>query len=166
MVISREDLENKGWSEEEINQTLKIMKGFKSAHPPFLNKSMYWMVLLLMIIGNFVFSLMMIPLLLAIQNISLYFIIMLLGFSFGMMMSMAIQDIENVEKVHHIVFFSLVPIIGMVNFLLVVNVVNNNIVAELLGVHHSAALIGIVYLLSFMMPYFFMVFKEKWEGWI
>lgn len=165
MKVTRERLEQKGWSDEEINHALVVLqKAKENAHPHIhlLNRVVYWFALVLIIIGNVAFSLMILPLLLTVENISLYFIVVILAFSFGTMMSIVIRDIEHIDKKHHIVFFSVVPVIGIVNFFIVVNVANNNFVANVLQVHHSPVLVALLYLFSFVTPYFFMVFKRKW----
>jgi len=109
MKITRDSLTKKGWSEEEIEKTLKIMgeaKENKHKHIKKLDEVVYWIVLLFVMIGNFAFSTYLIPLLLLINSISLYLIIFLLAFAFGVIMSTIIKDIEDLEtKAPFLLFF-------------------------------------------------------------
>ncbi len=167
MHISRERLEQKGWTDDEIDKALSILKEAEErSHPRInlLNKSVYWFALVLMIIGTIAFSLMILPLLMTVNNAVLYFILVIFGFTFGMMMSVLVRDIESLEKFHHMMVFSVVPVVGIVNFLIVVSLANNNFVADTFQVHHSPLLLALLYLVSFITPYFFMVFKKKWTS--
>ncbi|MFH1770433.1 MAG: hypothetical protein ABH828_02650 [archaeon] len=166
MKISEESLSKKGWSKEEIKKTLRILeKAKKETHSKIkiLDKSVYWIALMLMIFGNFAFSTFMVPLLVTINNFSLYFIIVLLAASFGVIMSIVIKDIENLESKHHILLLSIIPITGIINFFIVVNMVNANPLALSLDTHHNPFLIGIVYLIGLFVPFTYLVFEEKWK---
>lgn len=165
MHITKERLQEKGWSQEEINHALETFSQAKeNRHPKIglLDTAVYWFGLLLMIIGTLAFSLMILPLLLTVNSIALYFIIIIFALTFGMMMSIAVRDIEIIERFHHVIVFSVVPIIGVINFFIVVNIANTSFIADALQVHHNPLILAMVYLASFVTPYFFMVFKRKW----
>ena len=140
MKITRERLVTKGWSDAEINKTLKILeKAKKNRHPHIvlLDKTVYWVALLLIIFGNFAFSTFLIPILVFFNNFSLYLIILLLSVSFGTIMSVVIKDIEDLQSHHHLALILLVPIIGIINFLIVVNKANFNPLADVLQNYHK-----------------------------
>lgn len=166
MKITRESLSAKGWAKEEIDKTIKILEKAKlKKHPTIqvLDKSVYWIALLLMIFGNFAFSTFMVPLLVTINHFSLYFIIILLAASFGVIMSIVIKDMEDLETKHHIILLSIIPITGIINFFIVVNLVNSNPLAVSLQIHQNPFLIGIVYLIGLLVPFVYLVFEEKWK---
>lgn len=165
MKITRDRLATKGWSDEEIDKTINLLEKAKEKRHPFiyfLDEAVYWIALILTIIGNFAFSLGLLPLLITINNFSLYLIILLLAASFSIIMGVVIKDIEELETKHHLAMLLIMPVVGIANFFIVVNIANNNVVAEALNTHHNPLLIGVVYLLSFLIPYIYMVFEEKW----
>ncbi|MBC8501043.1 MAG: hypothetical protein H8D38_04745 [DPANN group archaeon] len=166
MKITKERLATKGWADEEIDKTITILEKAKEKRHPrilLLDKTVYWIALLLVIFGNFAFSTFLIPILITFNNVSLYFIILLLAASFGIIMSVVIKDIEDLERKHHLAMLLIVPIIGLINFFIVVNITNNNPIADVLQYYHNPFLIGIVYLIGFMLPYSYLVFEEKWR---
>lgn len=166
MKITRERLEKKGWSDEEIEKALTIIQSAeekKHPHIKLLDKSIYWIGLLLIIFGNIAFSIFLMPLLVTIEGLSLYIIIILLAGTFGVLMSILIKDIENLEKHHHLALLFVVPIVGLINFGIVVNIANHDKIATLLEVHHNPFIIGLVYLAGFLLPYTYLVFEEKWQ---
>lgn len=166
MKVTRESLSAKGWTKEEINKTIEILKKAKlKKHPKIqvLDKSVYWIALLLMIFGNFAFSTFMVPLLVTINHFSLYLIIILLAASFGVIMSVVIKDMEDLKSKHHILLLSIIPITGLINFFIVVNLVNANPLAVSLNTHQNPFLIGIVYLVGLLVPFTYLVFEEKWK---
>jgi len=165
-MITRDKLIAKGWSKEEIDKTMDIMdRAKKHPHPHthYVNLSVYWIALVIIFIGNIAFSLLLLPLILTLNGMTLFFIILLLGFVFGILMSIIINDIENLERKHHLLIFFLFPIFALINFIIVVNIANKNIVAELTGLHQNPWIIGLIYIVSFMLPYIYLVFNEKWS---
>ncbi|MFH1589996.1 MAG: hypothetical protein ABIB43_05500 [archaeon] len=166
MKITRDRLAEKGWSEKEIEHAMNIFEKAekkKRQKSHLLDKSIYWIALVLMIFGTFAFSTFLIPILVTFQNVSLYFIILLLAASFGVLMSVVIKDIEDLEKHHHLLIFLIVPITAIINFLIVVNIANNNPLAHLLSTHHNPFVVGFVYLAGLLIPYTYLVFEEKWK---
>ena len=124
MKTTMEGLLKKGWSEEEIVQAFGIFERVKQkTHPKihFLNKIVYWFALFVIILGNVAFSVILIPLLLTFNNISLYIIILLLASCFGILMSIVIKDLENLETRHHLALYLIVPFVGLINFFIVVS---------------------------------------------
>ncbi|MBU1202132.1 MAG: hypothetical protein KJ583_05790 [Nanoarchaeota archaeon] len=166
MKITKERLTEKGWSEEEIDKTMAILHRAKhNIHPHtyLLNKSIYWIALVLIILGNFIFSIMLIPLILTLSTWPLYLIILLIALSFGVIMSVIIKDIEDLEAKHHLIILLVVPIIAIINFFIVVNVVNNDLLTKVLNHYHNPLIVGLVYLSGFMLSYSYLIFEEKWK---
>jgi len=164
MELTRKKLSMKGWSKEEIDKTIKILRKAKRRKHPLidlLDNTVYWIAFVLIIIGNFAFSTFLIPVLVTFNNLSLYLVVLLLAASFGILMSVVVKDIEGLQKGHHLAMLLIVPIVGIVNFFVVVTMANNNPLADLLQTYHSPIIVGLVYLIGFMVPYTYLVF-EKW----
>lgn len=166
MKLTKERLLAKGWSDEEIDKTIEILERAKNKKHPkiyLLDKSIYWIALILMIFGNFAFSTFLIPILVTVNHFSLYFIILLLAACFGVIMSVVIKDMEDLKSGHHAVLFSVIPITGLINFFIVVNIANNNPLAKALSTYHNPWIIGLVYLLGLLLPFTYLLFEEKWN---
>ncbi|MBU0471868.1 MAG: hypothetical protein KKF89_01615 [Nanoarchaeota archaeon] len=165
MKVTKHSLSIKGWSDEEINKTMKILElAKKKKHPKIfmLDKLVYWIALVLIIFGNFAFSTFIIPLLVIINNLTLYLIILLLASSFGIIMSVLVRDIDFLEIKHHLILYLLVAIVGLINFLVVVNISNNNPLADSLNTYHNPIIVGLIYLIGFFIPFTYFLFEEKW----
>jgi len=166
MKITEDRLKVKGWSDAEIKKTINILEIAKAKKHPkliLLDKAVNWMALLLVIFGNFAFSIFLIPVLVTFPSSSLYLIILLLSSSFGIFMSILIKDLEDLDRWHHLSILLLVPITGIVNFFIVVSIVNSNRLVSILQNQHNPVIVGIIYLIGFFIPYIFLVFDEKWQ---
>ena len=146
-------LAEKGWSKRDINKTLKIIeRAKKNKHPKIklLDKAVYWLSLLLAITGNFVISVALIPELLALKGYQLYLIIIVLGISFGLLFELLIRTIEHLKVKHHLFLGTIVPVLAVINFV----IISNNM-KRLVGLENpqNPLVVGIVYALSFMLPY-------------
>ena len=152
----KERLIEKGWSRKDINKTLKIIeKAKKNKHPKIkiLDKSVYWISLLLAIIGNLIVSIALIPVLLALKSFQLYLVIITIGVSFGLLFELLIRTIEHLETKHHIFLSVIIPIIAVVNIIIIV--LFSNRLEEMINIQNpqNPFLIGVVYAVAFMLPY-------------
>ena len=152
-AIKARHLIEKGWKKSDINKTLKIIeKAKESKHPKIklLDKAVYWLSLLLAIIGNFVISLALIPELLVLEGLQLYLITATLGVSFGMLFELLVRTIENLKARHHLLLSIIIPLLAVINFVIVsINM------KRLVGIDNpqNPVIVGIVYALSFILPY-------------
>ena len=149
-------LEQKGWSKKDISRTIKIIEQAKANRHPkikMLDKSVYWISLLVAIIGNFIISISLIPILLALNNLPLYIVLITLGVSFGLLFELLIRTIEHLEAKHHVFLGVMMPIIAVINVVIIVTLSNN--LEKIINIEnpHSPLFAGIVYALAFMMPY-------------
>ena len=87
---------------------------------------------------------------------------MLLSAAFGVIFSIVIKDMEDLQRHHHFIMFFIVSVVAIINFLIVVNKTNNNPLADALQTHHNPLIIGMVYLTGFLIPYVYLVFEGKW----
>jgi|TARA_Y100000310_G_scaffold216244_1_gene217265 hypothetical protein len=143
----------KGWNKSDINKTIKIIESAKkNKHPKIklLDKAVYWLSLIIAIIGNFIISVALVPLLLALSGMRLYLIIITLGFAFGLLFELLIRGIEHLETKHHIFLSIIIPIITLINFI----IISNNI-KKFIGIENpqNPIMTGAVYAIAFILPY-------------
>ncbi len=104
------------WNKEHISKTFEIVKRAKTKkqkHIRILDKSIYWLILFIAIIGNFVISIPVILFLLVLGPIQLYPVIIILGIAFGLLIEILIRNLEHLEKKHHIIFVLIIPLLGI-----------------------------------------------------
>jgi hypothetical protein len=160
----KERLAEKGWSKSEINKTLRIIENAKkNKHPiiKILDSAVYWFSLMVAIVGNFMISIALIPMLLALKSIQLYVVIITLALSFGLLFELLIRTIE-LRTSHHVFLGILIPIIALLNFIFIVLVSNRIEVIISVGNHQNPILVGIWYSIAFMLPYsFYQIFLKN-----
>ena len=161
-------LEQKGWSKKDISKTIRIIEQAKAnKHPKIkiLDKSVYWISLVIAIIGNFIISISLIPILLALNNLPLYIVLITLGVAFGLLFELLIRTIEHLEAKHHIFLGIMMPIIAIINVIIIVTFSNNLEKAINIQNPHSPLLVGIAYALAFMLPYLIyqLFLKNKYQ---
>ena len=159
-------LEKKGWKNKEIINTVNIIrkaKHNKTQENLFLEKRIYWILLVIIIAANFAVSVALIPILMALKGIFLYFVIITLGIVFGLLFELVIRSIEHLEKQHHQLLAVLIPLIALVNAF-VISKISNNLTSTLgfANVHNEIA-VAVVYAASFVLPYIIYRFVFKIE---
>ena len=149
-------LEQKGWSKKDISKTVRIIEQAKAnKHPKIkiLDKLVFWASLVIAIIGNFIISISLIPILLALNNLPLYIVLITLGVAFGLLFELLIRTIEHLEAKHHIFLGIIIPIIAIINVIIIVTFSNN--LEKIINIEnpHSPLLVGVIYAFAFMLPY-------------
>ncbi len=157
-----ERLRRKGWPEEEIEKTVRILQsGDAKKQQGGVIKTMspllYWSALILTMIGNLIVSVVMVPFLVMLNGAELYFTIAILGGAFGMLFNLIINDIEHMDSEHHIVAGFFIPAIAAINVYIIVKLAN--VLSEVISINvkQNAIIISIIYVLAFMAPY--VIFK-------
>ena len=161
-----ERLEKRGWKKRDIAKTLSIIKKAKQNKGKdiiFLEKIIYWILLMLVISANFAISVALVPILIALKGMLLYSVIIILGLIFGLLFELVIRSIEHLEKHHHLFLAFLIPLIALANVFVVSNISNN--LTTILGLTnlHNSLVIAIVYSVSFVLPYIIYRFVFKIE---
>ncbi len=160
-----ESLKNKGWSDEEINKTIKIIDDAKTKKHKwirFFEKEIYWTALSVIILGNYIISLIIIPLLLALDGLKLYFSIMILGFSFGLLIELLIRSIAHLERKHHMFLGLIIPSTALTNIILITIFANSLEKDIMINNMHNPILVSVVYTTAFMLPYaFYQIFIKE-----
>jgi hypothetical protein len=148
----------KGWEEEDIAKAEDILysEEKQDKHYGYLrdvNPIIYWMGLLVAIIGNMIISVFLIPFFLVLTSIQLYVIIGTMGLVFGAMFNFLLRDIEHVDYKHHVVAGVFIPIIAAVTIFVVVTVANTFARIMQSSVHQNVGIIVFVYIITFSTPY-------------
>ena len=161
-----ERLEKRGWKNKEIINTVNIIreaKRNKTQENLFLEKRVYWILLVVVIAANFAISVALIPVLMALKGIFLYFVIIILGTVFGLLFELVIRSIEHLEKQHHQLLAVLIPLIALANAF-VISKISNNLTSTLGFANvHKPITIAVVYAASFVLPYIVYRFVLKIE---
>jgi hypothetical protein len=153
----KDRLKQKGWSEEDIYKAITIIesgKTKKSKKLLFLDSLVYWLVLIVALIGNFVISIILIPFMLVIEGFRLFSIIVIIAFVFGAFFDLLIRDIENIQNKDVIIAGLFLPLLALINVGFMVefaNYLQENLVLG--GIHHNPIIISIVYVIAFVLPY-------------
>ena len=157
-----ERLEKRGWDRKEIVKAFGIIRDAKHNNSTlFLQKRIYWILLLILIAANFAISAALMPALIALRGFFLYFIIAVVAVGFGLLFEILIRSIEHLEKKHHLLLVFLIPIIALANIFFISNL-SNRLINELnLGNMHNSITIAVVYAASFVLPYLISRFVLK-----
>jgi len=159
-------LKRKGWSDEDINRAHEIINERhtldKSRSTEFSNRFVYWSVIILIIIGNFLVSLVLVPVLLVTNKIALDIVIAVLGLTFGLLFNFLITNIEHIERRHHIMAALVIPLLALVNISLMVGIAEAiNSVFKFGVVRETPAIAGAIYVIAFILPYLWTVLMKN-----
>lgn len=156
MADFKKRLAEKGWNNRDINNAMRIIENArKNRHPKIkiLDSIVCWLPLIAATIGNFVIAVALLPLLLVFNNLTLYFLLITVGLSFGMLFELLIRSIEHLKAEHHAFLTIVVPLISAVNFMLIV--LFSNKIGQIIKLEniHQPLTVGIIYSISFIAPY-------------
>ena len=151
-------LKEKGWAEQEIDKTINIVreaKEGKHAAIKILDKAVYWLALVIAVIGNFIISVALIPPLMFLKSVQLFLVTMILGASFGLLFELLIRSIEHLEARHHIFLGILIPLIAIINVFIITLVANGFEKALNINNPQNPFIVAVVYAFSFILPFAF-----------
>lgn len=153
----RERLKRKGWSDEDIYKAIEIIEKGKKKKPKniaFLDSIVYWLILFVALIGNFIISIILIPFMLAMQGTRLYIIILIIGFAFGAFFDLLIRDLKKVENKEVIIAGIFLPVLALINVIFMVRF--SNYFQQMLGLgaaENNPIIVAVVYVFAFVLPY-------------
>ena len=159
-------LKRKGWSEDEVNKAEKIIQARKiqdkSRTSVYTNRILYWTVIFVIIIGNFMISLMLVPFLLVFNKLAMDVLVVVVGFAFGALFNLLILDIEQVSKRHHLIAAIIIPVLALINISVMTTIANAlNEVLRTSTIRESPITVSVLYVVAFMLPYLWSVFVKK-----
>jgi hypothetical protein len=163
----RKTLEEKGWETKDIEKAINIMQnapGYSPEKQSKISSILYWMTLLLIIVGNLLLSVVLVPFLLVISGPVLYIMVSAVALVWGLLFNIVIDDIEELDEKHHIIAGIFIPFIAVFNVYMIVNL--SNAVDKALNIseiQQNPWIVGGVYVLAFMLPFSISKIKERQE---
>jgi len=162
-MIKEETLRKKGWSEEEIKKAMKILgKKRQTFSTDKLMPHVYWISLLLTIVGNLFVSVMMLPFVLYASGISLFVIIGVIAITFGSLFNILLKDIETVDPKHHVIVGIFMPAFALVVVWVIFDLSNNFIKhsGSSIRMNHPI-IISAIYSIGFAIPSIMQALAKK-----
>jgi len=153
----REKLAEKGWKDAEIEHALSIMKPSESRTvlvQPSANPLLYWLTLIISIIGNFLIAVAIIPFLIVLSDLQLYIVIGLIAISFGAMFNFLINTMEHLDPSHHVIAGVFIPALAAITIFVMVNVANRLSKFFQSPIIHNPVWVAVIYVAIFSAPYF------------
>jgi hypothetical protein len=112
----------------------------------------YWVVLFVAILGNFILSVVLVPFLLVLRGLGLYFSLFFIGASFGAMFWFILQSIERAQK-KRIIWEIFIPALALINVGIFAVLSNDLIVLlELSTPPHNPMIVGAAYTFGYVLP--------------
>lgn len=151
-------LKEKGWSDEEIQKAISIMRSEdKKGKAPYtgqLNPVLYWMSLIVAIIGNLFVALVLIPFFLVLTW-QLYVMIAVIALAFGAMFNWLINTLEHVDPAHHVIAGIFIPAFAIITVYVMVNIANDLTTIFKSSIQQNPIAVSVFYVVFFMIPYLF-----------
>ncbi len=158
----KSQLSQKGWKKEDIERTERILQSqhdrSRSVHR--LQRTLYWFALLGLLICNLLVAVFLIPFLFVLKGVFLHIIIGTLGLIFGAFFNLLINDIEHLERRHHVFALVFIPVISIINIFIIYQLIH--ILAGIINypLHQSPAIVSLVYVIAFIIPYTISMIKK------
>lgn len=153
----KESMERKGWPPKDVQKTVKILEEApkkKTDWVKFLDATLYWAIFAVAVLANFIVSIVLVPLLLTMTDLWLYFTIAFIAVSFGAMMEVIIRETAWLQKKRYVIAEIFIPAIALINIYIIVQLSNKlAAVLQLPGTNQSALLVGCVYVVCFSAPH-------------
>lgn len=161
-------LEKKGWEKKHV---LKVKRTFEDVHRsrPDHIKAMdhmgYVLALVVAVISALAVSFVLVPVLLLLPSWIMYPMIVIVGLSFGSLVSHALRNAEHYQKGHHIGAGLVMAFSAIVSFLLISYFSHRfgTTVLAYLGIdllRHNNFLAAGVFAFAFIAPYLFFRFED------
>ncbi|MFH1400173.1 MAG: hypothetical protein ABIH41_01515 [Nanoarchaeota archaeon] len=159
MHIDDRRLRQKGWSSQEIEQAASIVARKRvDAKDIVLAQASFWTLLLLSSLATIVFAFLIMSLVLFFPALFSYYVLVVLGASFGVLFSMSVKDIETYGRYHHIAFMLLNAVVAVVSFVLVLGQAAG--IPSVVASRTDPVLAAVLYALAFVGPYAYFVKKR------
>ena len=149
----RNNLKKKGWPKKDIEKAISSLERARaevSSASRLINFLIFLGLLIIIILGNVLMSLSLIPLLLTLEGVFLITVVFLLGLIMGALFEIATRSIGFLEKEHHLALGIIMPFLGLLN--IAVMVVYTNLFGT---IQQSPYVLAIAYGVSFLLPYAF-----------
>lgn len=162
MHLDEDKLRSKGWTEEEIRHTRKLVnkvKRKKHPHQHMLLDVVYWSILLFTIAIIISISYWVVPLFVFANTGILLFLIIIIGLLFGGLFGRILHDLDHLERHHHLLFTIIAPITGIASFGIVL--AQANTFAKAFNNQHNVLVTGALFVISFLAPYIYHSWQQE-----
>ncbi len=159
MDAKKHHLRKKGWSEEEIAHATGILrKAEAKKHPSLkkLDKLVFWLMLFLVLLGIYLMTTFLLPMLIIIPSDGILLLIALLGAALGVLFVSSSFALEH-QWHHHVLNIITIPLITIIGFVAVTNKATTLSQEIARPVIHNAYLVGVVFSACFLLPYIIMI---------
>lgn len=156
MKIDKLDLLKKGWTTAEIEHASRIIEDAenkKHIGTKFLDKTLFRALLFLLVIINIILAIFLTPFLFLITGAFVNIIIAVTGFIFGILFTILIADIERTEKSHHRMVFITFIGSGIITLGIIIKLAQEFSTKTTLHLINNPYILGITYLVAFLVPY-------------
>lgn len=147
---------HKEWDIDLAVKTEKILRRAESSKPSWvrtLDSALYWVLLFIAIIGNFVVSVVLVPFLLILKGFALYFSLFFIGASFGWVFGFILHSLEKLQKEQHIIWSIFIPCLALINVGIFAVLSNKLIILLKLSTPpHNPFFVGAFYVLGYVLP--------------
>ena len=148
--------EHKEWTPELAVRTEEILEKGQKSKPVWvlrIDSALYWVLLLLAIFANFVISVVLVPFLLILKGLALYFSLFFIGASFGLLFTFILHNIEKLEAHQHIIASVFIPCLALINVGIFAVLSNKLIILlKLATPPHNPLLVGAFYVFGYVLP--------------
>jgi len=108
--------------------------------------------------GNVAVAAFLLPVVAFLPGVITYVVIAIVAVSFGSLFTAIIRDIEKATRKHHILAAILLPLVGIITFIIMVNIAHTG---GLSVVDHSSLGITLTYIGFYLAPYLLFLTEEK-----
>lgn len=154
---THDTLAEKGWSHADVQKTLEMSERAaecKTSGVRFLESILFYVVLLVFVIGNFVMSVVLVPFLILLKGFGLYATIMLFGVTFGILFTLIIRYIERLNPREHVIVGLFIPAIALINVYIIAYFANHlEVLLQLPIIPHSPFFVSFAYVAAFILPF-------------
>lgn len=160
-----EKIKKKKWTRQEIDKAIRILRSAEYKKTPlikFFDTIVYWTALLIAIIGNFIVSVVLVPLLLVLKGPALYFTLFFVGASFGTLIYTVIRIVESIDPKRNLIAGLFIVALAVINIYIITGLTNK--LELLMGIPtniQEPILVSIVYAIGYLIPYLFFLIKEQ-----
>lgn len=152
----------KPWTDAQA--TMEILAHAEASKPSttrFIESIAFWMALIIAIAGNLIISVIMVPFLLLLKGIGLYFTIFIVGGAFGLLFNVLIGYIEKLGQGQHIIAGAFIPALAVINIWLITKLSNQlELLLALPTPAHNPITTSLTYVIAFTLPYIIKHFQH------
>ena len=164
--MNKKNLQKKGWTKKEINEAERITEERKlhdkSRSLVYFNKAVFWAVILVVVVCNFIISFLLVPLLLVLNQQTMDILAVIIGLGFGALFNVLAIDIEHVEIKHHLLAALIVPGLALLNIVFMTRMANSlNNVLQITAQRPDPITISVLYVAAFLAPYLWSALVRK-----